>query len=79
MVHGAHGFARALEEVQKLSLGKTFSSLGVCVYHVLKVSALHCKSERRVEIEGDAGKAGLVDGEEKVDNFALATGVLQYR
>jgi hypothetical protein len=35
MVHGAHGFARALEEAQKLSLGKTFSSLGICVYHVL--------------------------------------------
>ena len=77
-MHGAHSFASALEEMQKLSLRKTISCLGIGVYHILKVSALHFKSERRDKNELDAGNADLVDGKEEIDDFAFAAGVLYY-
>lgn len=77
-MHGTHGFASALEEVQKLSLGKIVSCLGIGVYRILKVSALQFESERRGKTERDAGNADLVDGKEEVDDFAFVAGVLHH-
>jgi hypothetical protein len=51
MMHGTHSLASALEQAQKVSLRNAFSGLGVCVYRVLQISSLHCKSERRGRIE----------------------------
>jgi len=77
-MHGTHGFASALEEMQKLSLRKTLSCLGIGVYRILEVSALHFKSERRGKNERDAGNACLVDGKKEIDDFAFAAGVLHH-